>query len=34
MGIYPLKPALISLVISLVEFPISIVAGSSFYKSK
>ena len=34
MGIFPLKVALISLAIGLVEFPVSIVAGSTFYKSK
>lgn len=34
MGIYPLKPALISLVFSLVEFPLSIVAGASIYRPK
>lgn len=28
MGIFPLRPALISLIFSLVEFPVSIVAGT------
>jgi hypothetical protein len=34
MGIYPIKPALISLGLSLVEFPPSIIIGTSFYKAK
>ena len=34
MNIFPLKPAIISLVFSLVEFPLSIVAGSSIYKAE
>ena len=33
MDIFPLKPALISFVLSLVEFPISIIAGASIYRS-
>jgi hypothetical protein len=34
MNIIPLKPVLISLALSLVEFPLSIVIGAGFYKSK
>ena len=34
MGIFPSKPALISLVFSLVEFPLSIVGGSFLYRAK
>ena len=33
MGIYPLKPALFSLILGLIEFPVSIVAGTTFYKA-
>lgn len=32
MGIFPLKPALISLVFSLIEFPLAIIAGAIIYK--
>ena len=32
MGIYPLKPALLSLIFGIIEFPLSIVAGATFYK--
>jgi hypothetical protein len=34
MNIIPLKMVLISLALSLVEFPLSIVIGAGFYKSK
>jgi hypothetical protein len=34
MNIIPLKLVLISLALSLVEFPLSIVIGAGFYKSK
>ena len=34
MGIFPLKPTLISLVFNLVEFPLSIVGGSFLYSAK
>jgi hypothetical protein len=33
MGIYPVKPALISLCFSLIEFPPAIIAGTNFYKT-
>ena len=34
MGIFPSKPAMISLVFNLVEFPLSIVGGSFLYSAK
>ncbi len=34
MGISPIKPALFSLIFSLIEFPTAIIVGSSIYKSK
>ena len=34
MGIFPFKAAAISLVFSLVEFPLSIVGGSFIYRAK
>ena len=33
MGIYPIKLTLISLCFSLIEFPLSIIIGTSFYKT-
>lgn len=33
MEIYPLKPALISLALSLAEFPIAVIIGAVIYKS-
>lgn len=33
MEIYPLKPALISLALSLAEFPVAVIAGSAIYKA-
>lgn len=33
MGLFPLEPALISLALSLAEFPISIAAGAVVYKA-
>ncbi len=33
MGIYPIGPALISLCFGLIEFPLSIIVGTNFYKN-
>ena len=33
MGIFPLKPALISLALGIAEFPVSIVAGAGIYRA-
>ena len=34
MGIFPLKPALISLALGIAEFPVSIIAGASIYRAR
>ena len=34
MGIFPLMPALISFIFSLIEFPLSIIAGTQLLNSK
>lgn len=34
MGIFPLKPALISFIFSLIEFPVSIIAGAQLISTK
>ena len=33
MGIYPVKLALIGLCLSLIEFPLSIIVGTGYYKT-
>lgn len=33
MGIFPLKPALISLALGIAEFPVAIVAGTGIYRA-
>lgn len=34
MEIFPLKPALISLALSIAEFPVAVIAGSAIYNSR